>query len=115
MLMDMDDQAAENEVFRALADPTRRALLSMLGEEAQPVSALTGRFAMSQPAISQHLKVLREAGLVTEHKAGRHRIYALEAEPLRRAADWLERHTDFWATRLDNLGRHLREKHGKDA
>jgi DNA-binding transcriptional ArsR family regulator len=114
MLMDMDGQT-ENAVFRALADPTRRALLSMLGEQAQPVSALTDRFDMSQPAISQHLKVLREAGLVTEHKAGRNRIYALDPEPLRHAALWLERHTDFWATRLDNLGRHLREKHGKDA
>lgn len=109
------DESAENEVFRALADPTRRALLAMLGAEAQPVSALTGRFDMSQPAISQHLKVLREAGLVTERKAGRNRIYALNPDPLRHAASWLERHTDFWATRLDNLGRHLREKHGKDA
>ena len=114
MLMDMDERA-ENEVFRALADPTRRALLSMLDEEAQSVSALTGRFEMSQPAISQHLKVLREAGLVSERKAGRNRIYALDPEPLRHAAEWLERHTDFWATRLDNLGRHLREKHGTDA
>jgi DNA-binding transcriptional ArsR family regulator len=113
--MHMDDQVVENEVFRALADPTRRALLSMLGDEAQPVSALTAHFAMSQPAISQHLKVLREVGLVSERKAGRQRIYALESEPLHRAAEWLERHTDFWATRLDNLGRHLREKHGKDA
>lgn len=108
------DEAAENEVFRALADPTRRALLSILGEEPQPVSALTRRFEISQPAVSQHLRVLREARLVTEHKAGRNRIYALNPEPLRLAAEWLERHTDFWATRFDNLGRHLREKHGKD-
>jgi DNA-binding transcriptional ArsR family regulator len=105
----------ENDVFRALADPTRRALLAMLGEEAQSVSALTNRFAISQPAVSQHLKVLRDAGLVSERKAGRNRIYALDPAPLRRAAEWLERHTDFWATRLDDLGRHLREKHGKDA
>jgi len=109
------EERAENDVFRALADPTRRALLAMLGEEAQSVSALTTRFAISQPAVSQHLRVLRDAGLVSESKAGRHRIYALEQEPLRHAALWLERHTDFWATRLDNLGRHLREKHGKDA
>ena len=53
--------------------------------------------------------------MVSERKAGRNRIYALDPEPLRHAALWLERHTDFWATRLDNLGRHLREKHGKDA
>jgi DNA-binding transcriptional ArsR family regulator len=109
------DEHAQNEVFRALADPTRRALLAMLGEAAQPVSALTRRFEISQPAVSQHLKVLREAGLVTERKAGRNRIYALDPGPLRHAAEWLALHTDFWAARFDNLGRHLREKHGKDA
>ena len=80
-----------------------------------PSPALTGRFEISQPAVSQHLKVLREAGLVSERKAGRRRIYALEAGPLALAAEWLERHMDFWASRFDNLGRHLREKHGKDA
>lgn len=110
----MDDQPEANEVFRALADPTRRALLERLGEAPQPVSALTVHFAMSQPAISQHLKVLKEAGLVSQRRDGRNQIYALEAEPLRHVADWLERHVDFWATGLDNLGHHLREKHGKD-
>jgi len=109
------NDATENEVFRALADPNRRALLSILGEGAQPVTALAGRFEISQPAVSQHLKVLREAGLVSERKAGRNRIYALEAGPLALAAEWLERHMDFWASRFDNLGRHLRDKHGKDA
>jgi DNA-binding transcriptional ArsR family regulator len=105
----------EDEVFRALADPTRRALLGLLGEEARPVSELTRHFAMSQPAVSQHLGVLRKAGLVTETRSGRHRIYRLNPDPLRLAAQWLEQHTDFWATRLDQLGRHLRERHGKDA
>ena len=105
----------QDRVFKALADPTRRSILALLGEERRSVSDLTERFDMSQPAVSQHLKVLREAGLVTEHKAGRNRIYAFNAEPLRLAAAWLERHTDFWATRLDNLGRHLRERHGEDA
>jgi DNA-binding transcriptional ArsR family regulator len=102
-----------NEVFRALADPTRRALLSILDQEPQAVTALTARFEMSQSAISQHLRVLRKAGLVTERRAGRNRIYAFDQEPLRLAAEWLERHTDFWATRLENLGEHLRKKHGK--
>lgn len=107
-------EAVENEVFRALADPTRRKLLSMLGEGGQAVSELTGHFEMSQPAVSQHLRVLKEARLVTERRAGRNRIYELNPEPLRLAALWLERHTDFWASRLDNLGHHLRAKHGKD-
>ena len=112
--MCMVEHEEENEVFRALADPTRRALLAMLSEEAQPVSALTARFAMTQPAISQHLKVLKEAGLVSKRRDGRNQFYALDPEPLRHVADWLDQHVDFWATRFDNLGRHLREKHGKD-
>ncbi len=112
--MRMDDEQTTNEVFRALADPTRRQLLAMLCEEAQPVSALTARFAMSQPAISQHLKVLKDAGLVSQRRDGRNQIYALDPEPLRHVADWLEQHVDFWTTRFDNLGRHLREKHGTD-
>ena len=108
------ENRAEDEVFRALADPTRRALLGLLGEQAQRVSDLTSHFAMSQPAVSQHLRVLRRAGLVAETRAGRNRIYRLNPEPLRLAASWLEQHTDFWASRLDDLGRHLRERHGKD-
>ncbi|HYD13362.1 MAG TPA: metalloregulator ArsR/SmtB family transcription factor [Allosphingosinicella sp.] len=110
----MDEQAT-NEVFRALADPTRRALLTMLSEEAQPVSALTAHFEMTQPAVSQHLKVLKDAGLVTQRRNGRNQIYALDPEPLRHVADWLEQHVEFWTTRFDNLGRLLREKHGTDA
>ena len=111
--MDMSGQV-ENVVFRALADPTRRALLAMLSEAAQPVSALTAHFEMTQPAISQHLKVLKDAGLVTQRRDGRNQIYALDPEPLRHVADWLEQHVEFWTKRFDNLGRHLRDKHGTD-
>ena len=108
-------ERSEDEVFRALADPTRRALLGLLGKEPRPVSELTRHFAMSQPAVSQHLAVLKKAGLVGETRSGRNRIYRLNPDPLRLAAEWLEQHTDFWAARLDNLGRHLRERHGEDA
>ena len=111
--MDMDERI-ENEIFRALADATRRSIIAMLSEEARPVSALAARFAMSQPAISQHLRVLKQAGLVSQRRDGRNQIYALEPAALRQAAAWLDRHLEFWATRFDNLGRHLREKHGKD-
>jgi len=109
------EERGEDAVFRALADPTRRALLSLLGEAPRRVAELTRHFELTQPAVSQHLAVLRKAGLVAETRAGRSRIYRLNADPLRLAAQWLEQHTDFWATRLDNLGRHLRERHGKDA
>lgn len=102
-----------NEVFRALADPTRRALLDLLREDDANVSDLTDAFDVSQPAISQHLKVLRDAGLVNERKEGRNRIYSLDPVPLAAAYDWFEHYTRFWEERLDRLGAHLRKKHAK--
>lgn len=111
LLMSRMDQ---DRVFKALADPTRRAMIDVLSQEAASVSELQSRFAMSQPAISQHLRVLRESGLVHERKDGRRRIYDLNAEPLGAARDWLDEQMDFWASRLDRLGDHLRRKHGTD-
>lgn len=105
----------QDKVFKAIADPTRRSILALLGEENRSVSDLTGRFEMSQPAISQHLKVLRECGLVSERADGRRRLYALEAGPLAEARQWLDEHILFWTSRLDNLGAHLRKKHGAEA
>jgi DNA-binding transcriptional ArsR family regulator len=96
------------DVFRAIADPTRRALLDLLAGEEQPVSALVERFAMTQPAISQHLRVLREAGLVRERKSGRQRLYRLQAEALRDAYDWLGHYERFWQEKLAALAEHLR-------
>jgi DNA-binding transcriptional ArsR family regulator len=101
---------AKIDVFRALADPTRRALLDRLRDEEQPVLALASDFAMSLPAVSQHLKVLRAAGLVAERREGRQRVYRLQAEALREVAEWLAHYERFWNSRLQRLGRHLREK-----
>ena len=87
-------------------------MLDLLAQEEQSVTELTEHFAMSQPAISQHLKVLREAELVDERKDGRNRIYSINVGSLDVARQWLETHTEFWATRLERLGSHLRKKHG---
>lgn len=103
----------QSEVFRALSDPTRRALLDLLREKDANVSDLVSAFDVSQSAISQHLKVLRDAGLVNERKDGRNRIYMLDPVPLAAAYDWFEHYTRFWEDRLTGLGRHLRKKHGK--
>jgi DNA-binding transcriptional ArsR family regulator len=103
----------QNEVFRALADPTRRALLDLLRKDDANVSDLVGAFDVSQSAISQHLKVLREAGLVQERKQGRNRIYSLDPVPLTAAYDWLGHYTRFWEERLTGLGHYLRKKHAK--
>lgn len=95
------------EVFQAIADPTRRALLDLLLESERPVKSLVERFPISQPAISQHLRVLRKAGLVSERRAGRQRLYRLEGEALAQVADWLAHYEEFWKAKLAALGRHL--------
>jgi len=94
-------------VFNALADPTRRAILARLatGGDAT-VAELTGPFAMSQPAISKHLKVLENAGLISRTRRATARLSHLEAEPLREATDWLAEYRRFWEAsheRLDEL------------
>ena len=92
------------DVFGALANPTRRDLLQALLERGpQPAQSLAARFDMARPSVSEHLRVLREAGLVEERRAGRQRIYRLEAEPLREVADWLAPYERFWRDRLAGL------------
>ncbi|GAA3385464.1 ArsR/SmtB family transcription factor [Cryptosporangium minutisporangium] len=94
-------------VFSALADPTRRAILARLAASGDAtVAELTGPFAMSQPAISKHLKVLENAGLISRTRRATARLSHLEAEPLREATDWLAEYRRFWEVshaRLDEL------------
>jgi DNA-binding transcriptional ArsR family regulator len=99
--------ARRDAVFRALADPTRRAMLDRLRDRESSVGELAEPFAMSQPAVSQHLKVLAEAGLVRARRDGRQRVYRLRPAPLREAFDWLERYARFWGDKLDALGAYL--------
>jgi DNA-binding transcriptional ArsR family regulator len=91
-------------VFRALADPSRRAILDLLVEGRRSVGELLAHFRFSQPALSQHLRVLREAGLVSARREGRQQRYRLEGEGLRSVADWLRTYERFWQGRLDALG-----------
>jgi DNA-binding transcriptional ArsR family regulator len=87
----MRSQAATGGVFRAVADPTRRRILELLRESDLSVSELARPFRMSQPAISQHLKVLRGAGLVRGRRAGRRRLYRVARRPLERVYKWAAR------------------------
>jgi DNA-binding transcriptional ArsR family regulator len=92
--------------FSALADPTRRAILARLAEGEASVLELAAPFAMSQPAISNHLRVLENAGLISKGRDGQKRPCRIEAEPLEAANEWLERYREFWERnyqRLDNL------------
>lgn len=93
-----------SSVFQALADPTRRALLQRLTEGDASVSELARPFAMSQPAISKHLKVLENAGLISRSRVATARYSHLEAQPLREATEYMERYERFWNTTFDRLG-----------
>ncbi|MBI1804944.1 MAG: winged helix-turn-helix transcriptional regulator [Ignavibacteriae bacterium] len=94
-------------VFSALADPTRRAILEALSEGHAQVSELAEPFEMSLPAISKHLRVLEEAGLIVRERDGRFHRMHLHSQPLKDAAEWLDHYRNFWNTRLDSLGTFL--------
>jgi DNA-binding transcriptional ArsR family regulator len=90
-------------VFGALADPTRRAILTRLAQGDATVAELAAPFSVSQPAISRHLKVLEKAGLISRRRRRTARLSHLEAEPLREATAWLARYQAFWDERYDQL------------
>jgi DNA-binding transcriptional ArsR family regulator len=98
------------EVFEALADPTRRRIVELLAEDERSAGELAGQFRVSRPAISKHLRVLREAGLVHVREQAQRRIYRLEPDALGRAEGWLARHRQFWQKRLDELEAHLQRE-----
>jgi DNA-binding transcriptional ArsR family regulator len=98
---------AHADVFRAVADPTRRAILDRLRGGPTPVKALAEDFHHSRPAISKHLRVLRQARLVSETKVGRERFYQLQPAQLQHVAGWIEGYRAFWLTNLSQLKRYL--------
>ncbi|HEY8105738.1 MAG TPA: metalloregulator ArsR/SmtB family transcription factor [Gemmatimonadales bacterium] len=105
----MPRAAASSTVFRAVADPTRRAILDRLRAGGKPVAELAAGFRMSRPAVSKHLGVLRRARLVREQREGRQRVYRLAAEPLSDVAEWIESYRRFWQVNLESLKRHLEQ------
>src|SRR5262245_1303543 len=100
---------ATADVFRAIADPTRRAILDRLRAGPAPVNELAADFAQSRPAISKHLRVLREARLVSERRSGRERLYQLRPAPLQTVGGWIEGYRSFWQQSLNDLKRYLEE------
>jgi DNA-binding transcriptional ArsR family regulator len=102
----------ETITFHALSDETRRGILELLHHGSTSVGQLVHRFDLTQPAVSQHLRVLREAGLVRVEKRGRQRVYSLNPESLHPAFVWLQQYERFWTARLQSLGDHLRRSRG---
>lgn len=100
---------ALSQVFAALADPTRRAILARLARGEASVTELAEPFAMSMAAVSKHLKVLERAGLITRGRDAQWRPCRLEAAALKGATDWLERYRRYWDVSLDRLDAHLTE------
>ena len=98
-----------SSVFAALADPTRRAILGRLTAGDASVAELAEPFAMSQPAVSKHLRVLETAGLISRSRVATARYSHLEAEPLREATEWMQRYTRFWNDGFDRLDAALAE------
>jgi DNA-binding transcriptional ArsR family regulator len=108
-------KSAENldEVFSALADPTRREILVALAEEERSVGELAEPFKISLPAISKHLSVLERAGLISREREGRVRRCRLEPEPLADALQWIASYGRFWEDSFDSLERVLKQPKGK--
>ena len=94
--------------FEALVDPTRRRIVELLAERERSAGELAAEFATSRPAVSRHLRVLREHGLVRARELGTRRVYSLDPAPLAELDEWLARYRGFWTNRLDALDTQLR-------
>ena len=101
--------------FAALADPTRRSILTTLADGEASVTALAEPFDMTLPAVSKHLKVLERAGLIERSSRAQWRPCRLSPEPLKDVSDWVERYREFWEPRLDRLDEYLRDLQGNVA
>jgi DNA-binding transcriptional ArsR family regulator len=104
--------AHEDRIFQALADPSRRAIYDALTEGEAAVKDLTARFDISQPAVSQHLGILREAGLVSSRREGRLVYYRVEPSGMTPLIDWIAYHRTFWPQHVDRLEQLLEKMDG---
>ncbi len=102
-------QHADADAFAAIAHPARRKILDLLAQEERSVTELAKPFRMSRPAVSQHLKILLDVGLVDVTRVGREQRYRLRSEPLAAVYDWVGHYTRFWVEKLDDLGKYLEE------
>jgi len=100
----------QDRVFHAIADSNRRRMLDLLAARDSPAQELAAHFDITFAAVSQHLKVLRKAGLVTRRAEGRSRVYRLTPEKLRMVEEWTAQYRQFWQSRLKRLGEYLNEQ-----
>src|SRR5919108_2340967 len=95
--------------FEVIAEPNRRRILELLGEGERPVGELVGQLKISQPTVSKHLRILRQAGLVEVRSQAQRRLYRVRSEPLHEMYEWLHQYRRLWESRLDKLEGHLDE------
>jgi len=110
----MSASPAKHDVFQAIADPTRRKLLELLSEQEMAVTAISSHFPISRTAVSKHLRILSEAGLVKEQKIGRETRYRMQPEPLRELQSWLAYYERFWENKLHALKRLVEDDASSD-
>ncbi|QDU40847.1 Transcriptional repressor SdpR [Maioricimonas rarisocia] len=108
MMLETADR--EQDVFGAISHPARRRMLDLLVEGDRSVKGIAGHFEMSRPAVSQHLRILLDAGLVSEKRQGRERHYRLVPEQLAPVREWIAHYEQFWDDRLQRLQQHLSKK-----
>lgn len=107
----MSEHSQQRDVFDAIADPTRRRLIRLLAEEVElPLHELTAQFEMGRTAVSKHLTILKEAGLVKDRKVGRETRFRLDASPLREIQDWVGYYKQFWSANMLSLKQFLEEE-----
>ncbi|WP_085339303.1 metalloregulator ArsR/SmtB family transcription factor [Aquidulcibacter paucihalophilus] len=102
---------ADNPIFDALGDPTRRAILDLLRPQARSAGEVASHFSICRPGVAKHIRILKDAKLISERSEGRNRIYSLEPEALQSVDRWLQPYRVFWASRLVSL-KHLIEAQG---
>jgi len=98
------------DAFQAIADPTRREIINLLTKETKTLNEIAAHFEISRPAVSKHVKILNECGLLNIQKDGRRRHCFIEHEPLREVGEWIQQYERFWNNKLDNLGDYLNKK-----
>ena len=115
MMMSMARAATTSDVFNAIAEPQRREILVLLRAGERPVTDLARELGMTQPGASKHLRVLREVGLVQDRKAGKQRLYGLDARGLRPVHEWAGGFERFWSQSFDRLEEYVQElKQGRE-
>jgi DNA-binding transcriptional ArsR family regulator len=102
------------DVFQAIADPTRREIINMIAHQSLHLNSVAEKFDVSRPAISKHIKILTECGLITIKQEGRHRYCEAKLDKLNEVSDWVEQYRKFWTQKLDALEVYLEELQGKE-